>query len=210
MLRGRLQKWGSGTGTVCPPLSATEAGRDPGTRRSGPTTVVPRRCAASYGGAPKLGLRLEPKLYEWVQQQGGVQWIQQVLRQAFETRSPANRERAQTSGVTAQFLRVLHQAYQLQTGKKHGPMAKLVDLYAALTLLPRVRTAYSKEKFTRQVYDLDKHGVAATAATGLKFRLEPGATGARKRLNLLVFQPEGRSRELTYYGIEFISEQDPA
>jgi hypothetical protein len=158
-----------------------------------------------WGGAPRLGLRLEPELYDWVQEQGGSAWVHQLLQHSFEAPLPTSAApRAWTVRQAAQFLRTLHQAYRWHCGQSSGPMVRLLDLYDVLTRLPEARQAYPVETFTVHVHQLDRHGAAAAALTGLPHRLFPGATAARRRSNLLVFQPEGRTRELTYYGVEFL------
>ena len=181
------------------------AGRWPAARAGRPAQY-PEAVRSRHGGAPRLGLRLEPDLYAWVQQRGGSGWVHQLLRRTLEA---ATGKVSRPSPVpwgpgaeAAQFVTLLHQAYQLKTGQPHGLLEKLLDLYG---IVSKARPKQSLETFTRQVYQLDQQGEAAQRQTGLHFRLHPGATAAKRRSNLLIFQPEDRTRELTYYGIEFFS-----
>ena len=174
--------------------------------RAGRPTQYPEAVRSLHGGAPRLGLRLEPELYDWVQAQGGSSWVHQLLRRTLDASTGAlSNPSPGPSGPgeeAAQFLILLHHAYQLKTGQPHGLLEKLLDLYG---IVSKARPKQGLETFTRQVYQLDQQWEVAQRQTGLHFRLHPGATAARKRSNLLVFHPEDRTRELTYYGIEFFS-----
>lgn len=100
-----------------------------------------------------------------------------------------------------QFLETLLAAYEVLSGQRRGSMEKLVDIYRILTLLPGARRDYPQWEFARDVYLLDASGLKTTR-DGIPFRLHAGATGAKRRTNLLVvITREGVER--TYYGIEF-------
>ena len=63
------------------------------------------------------------------------------------------------------FIESLASAYDLVIGKsggRPGSIMKLVDLYAALTLLPGSGRDYTKAEFARDLYLLDQSGVTTT------------------------------------------------
>jgi hypothetical protein len=101
------------------------------------------------------------------------------------------------------FLEALYAAYQLKSGKPHGSVEKLRDLYQVLTILPQAQKLYTVEHFAQDIYRLDREQSVVTQ-TGVPYRLHRGATAAKKRSNLLVLKSlEGT--ELRYYGIEFFN-----
>lgn len=66
----------------------------------------------------------------------------------------------------APFLASLVGAYDLVVagqGKTAGAVVRLVDVYAALTLLPGQAREYTKAEFARDLYLLDQSGVAETS-----------------------------------------------
>lgn len=77
--------------------------------------------------------------------------------------------RAQRAGPrfkAAPFLTGLVGAYDLVVagqGKPAGAVVRLLEVYAALTLLPGQAKEYSKAEFARDLYLLDQSGVAETA-----------------------------------------------
>lgn len=102
---------------------------------------------------------------------------------------------------------MLHAVYELRS-RWPGALEKLRDIYRILALLPQSGRRYSLEAFAHDVYLLDRHHQEAAAQSGLTFRLQPGATAARRRSHLLVvFDSQGRER--TYYGIEFPRRRSP-
>jgi len=63
------------------------------------------------------------------------------------------------------FLEALAVAYDLVAGRKDlraGATVKLVDIYAALTVLPGSGRDYTKQEFARDLYLLDQSAVTAT------------------------------------------------
>lgn len=63
------------------------------------------------------------------------------------------------------FLDALCRAYDMVLAKnaqRAGSVAKLVDVYEVLTLLPGSARDYSKQEFARDLYLLDQSGVTAT------------------------------------------------
>lgn len=63
------------------------------------------------------------------------------------------------------FLESLAVAYDLtiaQRGGRPGNTAKLVDVYAVLTLMPGASREYSKQEFARDLYLLDQSGITTT------------------------------------------------
>lgn len=69
-----------------------------------------------------------------------------------------------------QFIETLYAAYRAAIGSislsdqptRLGASAPLSEIYKALTLLPETRREYSIESFTRDLYVLDRSGVAVT------------------------------------------------
>jgi len=49
--------------------------------KPGPPPRYPEGQRAKDGGAPTLGVRLEPELFSWVRQQGGVPFVRRILLQ---------------------------------------------------------------------------------------------------------------------------------
>lgn len=179
--------------------------REQGSRSvRGPRPRYPQEVREKYQGAPHFTLRLEPELFSWAQERGGVAWMRQVLEDLRQGHAVAVEEAATGGGraksrATA-FLEALHAAYTLKSGQPQGGLKKLLDLYGVLTLLPQASHGYSREAFGRDLYLLDRHPRLVRRG-GQRFRLHPGATAARDRAKLIVVRIDGV--EHTYYGIEF-------
>jgi hypothetical protein len=99
------------------------------------------------------------------------------------------------------FIETLYAAYTMVVAAEgHGTGTTLREVYDALTLLPDVRKDYSISDFTRDVFLLDRSGVARTRS-GARLSL-PAATGTKGSSRMLQFVD--RSGEpVTYYGIRF-------
>jgi hypothetical protein len=97
----------------------------------------------------------------------------------------------------------LHRVYQLTVAEKGNLLgvARLVDVYKNLTLLPSARRAYSLQEFARDLYLLDESSITKTTS-GHRFRLHPGATGSKSPAQLLLVVDRAGFKR-TYYGIEF-------
>lgn len=114
---------------------------------------------------------------------------------AAQRREPKLRARA--------FLETIASAYHLLARNADGIM-RLVDIHAALTLLPTARADYGQQEFVRDVYLLDASGETVTKS-GHRMRLSAGATGSKGRTGLLVVVTRD-GVERTYYGVEFAKE----
>jgi hypothetical protein len=91
------------------------------------------------------------------------------------------------------------QALPSQPGSQ-GPVVRLLDLYALLTLLPGQSRDYSRHEFARDVYLLDQSGVTTTRR-GYRAGF-PASTGTRAPANTVrVITQSGQ--EKVYYGITF-------
>lgn len=103
-----------------------------------------------------------------------------------------------------QFLEALHRAYQLTIAEKgnRSGVARLVDIYKNLTVLPSVRKEYTMQEFARDVYLLDEARLSETTG-GLRMRLHPGATSSKSPGQLLRVVDRAGA-EKTYYGVEFV------
>jgi hypothetical protein len=69
------------------------------------------------------------------------------------------------------FLDSLRTAYELvvaSEGKRADGVVRLVDIWAALTILPGQRGQYSKQEFARDLYLLDQSGVTRTTRSPRK------------------------------------------
>ena len=105
------------------------------------------------------------------------------------------------------FLECLFSAYskilshQINEALEIGKVIKLLDIYHLLTLLPGQSKEYTAEEFVRDIYLLDRSGVATTNK-GLVLTLVPPSTaGKTQRRSLRVITEEGQ--EKSYYGISF-------
>lgn len=52
--------------------------------RPGPKPKYSEDIRQRYGGAPRVSVRLEPDLFEWVRKQGGGGWLHAMLRELRE------------------------------------------------------------------------------------------------------------------------------
>jgi len=86
-----------------------------------------------------------------------------------------------------------------------GTAIKLIDVYQALTLQPGATAEYGKSEFARDLFMLDRSGIARTKA-GAAFSLPTGtsAKGAdRDRIPFVA--PDGEL--VTYYGLQFTEDR---
>lgn len=103
------------------------------------------------------------------------------------------------------FLESLAGGYELvvaRAGKRPDAVVRLVDVYAALTLLPGQSRDYSKPEFARDLYLLDQHRVATTkAGRTLRWHASTGTRGAG------VLTTVARSgQQQRYWGVSFTGE----
>ncbi len=105
-----------------------------------------------------------------------------------------------------EFLTILYSAYSIAVGirGKHllgtGLVIPLMEIYELLTMLPRQSFEYTRQEFARDLYFLDKSGVAQTKkGHHLHFHASTGIKDATKTLSVIT--QGGRLR--TYYGTSF-------
>ena len=103
----------------------------------------------------------------------------------------------------SQFLEALHRVYQLTVAERstRSGVARLVDIYKNLTVLPAVRKDYTQQEFARDIYLLDESGITQTSG-GRRMRLHPGSTGSKSPAQLLRVVDRAGAQK-TYYGLEF-------
>lgn len=106
-----------------------------------------------------------------------------------------------------EFLTILYSAYSIAVGirGKHllgtGIVIPLMEIYELLTMLPRQSFEYTRQEFARDLYFLDKSGVAQTKkGHHLHFHASTGIKDATKTLSVIT--QGGRLR--SYYGTSFI------
>jgi hypothetical protein len=100
-----------------------------------------------------------------------------------------------------QFLELLYRTYRLLTGKQQGKTIPLSAVYEALTLMPGSVAGYGQSEFARDLFLLDRSGVAKTKS-GVKVSL-PASTGTKGAKGTFSFvSPDGEA--ITYYGIHFL------
>lgn len=100
------------------------------------------------------------------------------------------------------FIESLYRAYRLalaDRGKREGSVARLIDVYGILTLLPGQSRDYSKQEFVRDVYLLDESDVDRTRDGAIV--AFPAATGTKGTGALVTVARDGSTR--TYYGVSF-------
>jgi len=100
------------------------------------------------------------------------------------------------------FLEALAVAYDLVTGRKRlraGATVKLIDIYAALTVLPGSGRDYTKQEFARDLYLLDQSGVT-TARDGRVMHLPASAL---TRGSGVITTVTRSGQEKVYAGITF-------
>lgn len=106
----------------------------------------------------------------------------------------------------APFLASLLGAYDLVVAGQHkspGAVVRLLDVYAALTLLPGQSREYTKAEFARDLYLLDQSGVAES---GGGRRLRWAASSGTRQSGVLTTVTRGGQQQ-RYWGIAF---EDPA
>jgi hypothetical protein len=103
------------------------------------------------------------------------------------------------------FVETLFSAYRLVVGSNEiGKIASLYRIYEVLTILPGSAREYSPSEFSRDLYLLDRSGVARTKG-GYRLKL-PAATGTKSgQKNFSFITPEGSL--ITYFGISFSTGQ---
>lgn len=105
------------------------------------------------------------------------------------------------------FLEALHAAYSVLVERRgeeprgSGAVARLLDVYALLTLLPGQRREYSRQEFARDIYLLDRSGVTTVQKGEYTLGL-PSSTGTKSASGTITVITES-GREQTYYGIAF-------
>ena len=118
------------------------------------------------------------------------------------------REQGRKSRFTSeQFLEALWQVYKLHVGKGlpgigeglSGALIKLDDVYKTFTSLPGTRRDYGRADFCRDLYLLNRSGLARTRS-GAAFTFA-GSTGTRQAQVLSFTGPDGATE--TYYAIVF-------
>jgi hypothetical protein len=108
------------------------------------------------------------------------------------------------------FLEALYRAYTAlvaKRGKAAGGRSvaePLIDIYALLTLLPGQAKEYSRQEFARDVYLLDRSGVAETRDG--QVASYPSSSGTRSSRAVIRVVTEF-GEEKTYYGISFTAAQ---
>ncbi|MDQ1295013.1 MAG: hypothetical protein QG608_2898, partial [Actinomycetota bacterium] len=101
------------------------------------------------------------------------------------------------------FLDGLRSAYELVVagqGTKADGVVRLVEVWAALTLLPGQRGQYSKQEFARDLYLLDQSGVTSTPRSPRELRLS-ASTGTKNSGVLITVARDGRRQY--YWGVSF-------
>jgi len=102
-----------------------------------------------------------------------------------------------------QFLDSLRTAYELAIaggGKNTDAVARLVDVWSVLTLLPGQAREYSKQEFARDLYLLDQSGVTTTARSPRQLRWS-ASTGTKGAGVLTTVARSGQQQR--YWGISF-------
>jgi hypothetical protein len=100
------------------------------------------------------------------------------------------------------FLESLATAFDLvvaRDGKKHDGVARLLDVWAVLTLLPGQAKEYTKQEFARDLYLLDQSGKAETK-DGRRFQFL-ASTGTKGAGVLTTVARNGQPQR--YWGISF-------
>jgi hypothetical protein len=124
-------------------------------------------------------------------------------RLAAKLKADQNRK---TRAAVQPFLEALYNAYRLVAGREHqGGAVPLARIYRALTILPGAD--YSRDDFARDLFSLDRSGVAETR-TGARLSL-PASTGTKAPGSTFTcVAPDGEV--LTYYAIKFTQGADDA
>ncbi|HEY8471702.1 MAG TPA: hypothetical protein VIL37_03590 [Natronosporangium sp.] len=101
------------------------------------------------------------------------------------------------------FLDGLRTGYELvvaRDGKRPDAVVRLVDVWAALTLLPGQRRDYSKPEFARDLYLLDQSGVTSTPKSPRQLRWVAGTSTDSPGV-LTTVARSGERRH--YWGVSF-------
>lgn len=104
------------------------------------------------------------------------------------------------------FLDSLRGAYELvvaRDGKKPDAVVRLVDVWAALTLLPGQGREYTKQEFARDLYLLDQSGVTSTPKSARQLRWS-ASTGTKGTGVLTTVTRSGQQQR--YWGVSFSEE----
>jgi hypothetical protein len=104
------------------------------------------------------------------------------------------------------FLDSLRTAYELvvaSEGKRADGVVRLVDIWAALTILPGQRGQYSKQEFARDLYLLDQSGVTRTTRSP-RTLLWSASTGTKGAGTLVTVARSGQQQR--YWGVSFTTD----
>jgi hypothetical protein len=104
------------------------------------------------------------------------------------------------------FLDSLRMAYELvvaSEGKRADGVVRLVDIWAALTMLPGQRGQYSKQEFARDLYLLDQSGVTRTTRSP-RTLLWSASTGTKGGGTLVTVARSGQQQR--YWGVSFTTD----
>ena len=105
------------------------------------------------------------------------------------------------------FLECLFTAYSMilsrhsEEAMATGKIVKLLDIYQLLTLLPGQSKEYTKEEFARDIYLLDKSGIANTNQGFVLNLVVPSTGGKSLQKSIRVINEDGQEKK--YYGISF-------
>ncbi len=116
-----------------------------------------------------------------------------------------NQDRAPRFKAEA-FLDSLRAAYELviaSEGKKADGVARLVEIWSALTMLPGQRGQYSKQEFARDLYLLDQSGVTRTGRSPRELRWS-ASTGTKGAGVLVTVARSGQRQQ--YWGVSFTAD----
>jgi hypothetical protein len=106
------------------------------------------------------------------------------------------------------FFNALHEAYEYAAAKSIGAEQRrnvpLVELYELLTLLPGSPREYSLDDFARDVYELDRSGVAQSKKSKGATLQFVGSSGTRLAKVLTVMTEEGLEQK--YYAVSFVKD----
>lgn len=106
------------------------------------------------------------------------------------------------------FFESLREAYEFVLARQHkapGAVVRLVDVYAALTLLPGQARDYSRQEFARDLYLLDQSGLTTGERSGVRLRWS-ASTGTKGAGTLTTVSRSGQQQR--YWGISFIGASD--
>lgn len=101
------------------------------------------------------------------------------------------------------FLDSLRGGYELvvaHAGKKPDAVVRLVDVWAALTMLPGQGREYTKQEFARDLYLLDQSGVTSTPRSSRQLRWS-ASTGTKGTGVLTTVTRSGQQQR--YWGVSF-------